>query len=400
MSRRKPTRPPARRPSTSRYKSQSQSSFPWVWVLGIMTTLVMFAAAGLFLRSQRSSSSPSSSVTNAPSTVQHVTTSVATTALGSTPSSNTAVSPTTSPALPKIETAVTINIQRDEDVDPTTGIATWTEPASHSEISVRVRLADGTPMNEYVRIHKQTADVSGNPAYGDEIATGYTRDAGIFTEGVPADTYIVKFQTKGWSWDDQFSNHLVANGQRTNILFDVSLFTVGIRYADGEPVNEYVHIHLQEDNVSGQPVEGNEAASGYTDDDGLVTFMLTPGVYAVRISHLHGYDTWGRFDHQLPGGGIYNLTVTLGRLIVETWNPDGSLATNIYTKIHTLDQDASGNIILGKQIASAYSDNTGKAIFDLTPGLYGISYDNTEFVSIPVQPSQITTIHQTGYTIP
>jgi hypothetical protein len=66
------------------------------------------------------------------------------------------------------------------------------------------------------------------------------------------------------------------------------------------------------------------------DVDGLITFELTPGIYALDIPDVEGHDDWGRFNHNLPGGGMYKVILTLGRLVVETWNPDGTLATNKY----------------------------------------------------------------------
>ncbi len=414
---RKPTQSPIKRPSTSAYKKpQPRASLPWGWVIGIARILLIATATGLFLRNRSVAQTPptttqvtaqtNSVATSVAATVQALSSNPAnsqTTASSQTTPVNATVPPsTTIPAtFPDIETAVTVNIQRDENVDPITGMTTWTEPASRGEISIRLRLADSTPVDAYISIHQQTADVSGNPAYGDKIEGGWSGDDGILTKPIPPDIYILDFDANGWPWSAQFTNHTILNGQRTNILFDYSLLTVGIRYADGQPADKYITVYLQESNVSGQAVEGRQASGGWCGDDGLITFPLTPGVYALAISNIDGYGIEDRFNHQLPGGGLYHATITLGRLVVETWNPDGSLAPNTYTQIFSLTQDAAGNTILGQRLANGRSDNTGQAIFNLTPGLYGIAYgDNIEFIDVPVQPGQTTIIHQTGYNIP
>jgi hypothetical protein len=139
----------------------------------------------------------------------------------------------------------------------------------------------------------------------------------------------------------------------------------------------------------------------WTGEDGLITFELTPGVYAIQVPDIRGYDTWGRFDHNLPGGGIYTVILTLGRLDVETWNPNGTLATDMYVQVFRLVPDSQGVSAFGRSVTSRFSDNTGKAAFDLTPGFYGVRVGNDlEFVDVPVQPGQITIVNRSGYTLP
>ncbi len=265
-----------------------------------------------------------------------------------------------------------------------------------------IRRADGVALDEYVSIRRQGTDVSGNPvSEGSRVADGWTGEDGIFAEGVPPDTYILDFDANGWPWTAQFANHVVAAGQRTNVLFDLSLLTVGVRYADGNPADKYVKVFLQDTNVSGDPVEGSTAEDGWSSDDGLITFELTPGTYAIKISDVAGYDTWGRFDHAVPGGGNYTVILTLGRLAVETWNLDGTLATGVYVKVYELATDSSGNSVFAESVDAHSSDNTGRAVFDLTPGMYGVQVgQELEFVDIPVQSGQMTIVKQTGYTIP
>jgi hypothetical protein len=271
-------------------------------------------------------------------------TSIPTTALTPTPVATATLLPTATtlpsgatPIPPTSNAAIQVNVQRDPEVDAVTGIATWTEPSTQSELRVLLRRADGTPLDKYVGGYHQGGDVSGNPVQeGRSVLGKWTDDSGIVTIAIPPDTYILDFDVDGWPWTAQFANHIVAAEQRTNVLFDISLFTVGLRYADGSPVDKYVNVYLQATDVSGAPVEGKSVRGHWTGDDGLVTFELTPGVYAIQVSEIADYDTWGRFDHNVPGGGNYTAVLTLGRLSVETWNADGTVETGVYVQIYTL----------------------------------------------------------------
>ena len=410
MSTRKPPprRAPTRRPpppSPRERANRSSSSLPWAVIIGGVCLIAGGIIAWPRIRNT-ARPTPDAVATSVASTVQAMATvsgivaptpasTTAATAVLPSPTPSSAVAPTTSPA-------THITTQRDEDVDPVTGIAAWTEPAAGSEIRVMLRRADGTPLNEYVQAHRQGSDVSGNPvAEGRRVFGEWTGEDGIVTEGVAPGAYIIDFDADGWPWTEQFANLVVAAGQRTSVLFDLGLLTVGLRYADGIPANEYVSVFLQETNVSGVPVEGDKAASEWTSDDGLVTFELTPGAYALTISDIKGYDDWGRFNHDLSGGGTYTVILTLGRLVVETWNPDGTLATDVYVRVYTLDTDSTGSSVFGDAVDDEWSGNTGQAIFDLTPGLYGIEIDGEiQMLDVPVQSEQVTVVNQTGYTIP
>ena len=310
--------------------------------------------------------------------------------------------PTVTPGASEIAPAIQVNVQRDPDVDPVTGIATWTEPAAQSELRVLVRRADGAPLDKYVSGYRQGADVSGNPVQeGRRVFGQWSGDNGIVTAAVPPGTYILDFSADGWPWTAQFANHVVAAGQRTNVLFDVSLLTVGLRYADGRPADKYVRVYLQAADVSGAQVEGRSVDGKWTGENGLATFAVTPGMYALEVSGVDGYDDWGRFDHQVPGGGNYTVVLTLGRLSVETWNADGTLATDVYVQIYKLVPDSRGVSVFGRSVANRNSDNTGRAVFDLTPGWYGVRIGrDLEFVDVPVQSGQITMVNQSGYILP
>lgn len=410
-----PTRPtPTRWPPPRRGAPQ----LPWgVMIGGALVLLAVLIVGGILLWPRlgggarvtpTARTTPDAVATAVAATVQAMATipTGSTPAPGATatlPSAPATPTPGATPVLPTLEPSIQVNVQRDPEVDAITGIATWTEPAAQSEIRVLLRRADGALLNRYVTVHPQGADVSGNPVQeGRAVLDKWTGDsAGIVTAAVAPGTYIVNFSIDGWPWTAQFANHVVSAGQRTNVLFDVSLLTVGLRYADGSPVDKYVSVHLQATDVSGLPVEGNTVESGWTGEDGLITFELTPGVYALQATDIGGYDTWGRFDHNVPGGGVYTVVLTLGRLDVETWNADGTLATDVYVQVYKLVPDSRGVSVFGRSVVSRFSDNTGKAAFDLTPGFYGVKIGNDlDFVDVPVQSGQTTTVNRSGYVVP
>lgn len=429
MSTRRPASPrptPTRRPPPRRPERRRAPQLPWAALIGGALVLLAACIVGaILLRPGASSGRPTPPARNtvAPVTPDAVATSVAETVQSlatpapvtptsaATPTPEAAVTPsppdvtpapTAAPVDPAASPAIQVSVQRDSDVDHITGIATWREPSAQSEIRVLLRRADGAALDKYVSGYRQGADVSGNPvAEGRRVFGGWTGDDGILTTAAPPDTYILDLPVKGWPWTEQFANHSVVAGQRTNVLFDVSLLTVGLRYADGRPADKYARVHLQATDVSGAPVEGASVDGKWTGDNGLATFELTPGEYALQISGLDGYDTWGRFNHNVPGGGHYTVILTLGRLNVETWNADGTLATGVYVQVLDLVTDSRGVSVPGRRIVARSSDNTGQVAFDLTPGFYGVQVGrDLEFVDVPVQSGQTTSVNRSGYVLP
>lgn len=426
-----PTRKPLpARPTPTRRPPQRRSAprLPWGLIIGgILVLLAVLIGGAILLRPRAGGSRPTPTIlassaavatpdtiaTAVAATVQAMatatTTSTPTTAPTPAPVATITLLPTaTAPAAsatpvpPTFNTAIQVNVQRDPEVDAATGIAVWTEPSDQSELRVLLRRADGTPLEKYISGYRQGADVSGNPVQEGRAVIGkWSGDSGIVTVAVPPDTYILDFNVDGWPWTTQFANHVVAAGQRTNILFDVSLLTVGLRYADGNPADKYVNVYLQAADVSGAPVEGDFINGEWTGENGLVTFELTPGLYALQVSGIDGYDSWGRFDHNVPGGGKYTVVLTLGRLSVETWNADGTVQTGVYVQIYTLTPDSRNVSVFDDPVRGHYSDNSGKAVFDLTPGLYGVQIgQELEFIDIPVEPGQTTTVNRDGYVTP
>jgi len=426
---RKSSLPSPRRPEMSGRSRVTASGFAWQGLVagvgGLLLILVLILGGRALFTSKPapvvpsptfSSATPDTVATSVAATLQAIATSSAGTTPAPTSSSATlgitstvipdVTAPTSVPAtlIPDltIAPAIQVDVQRDSEVDAVTGMATWTEAAAQSELSVLFRRADGTPLDKYVRGYHQGSDVSGNPVpEGSYIFAKWTGDDGIVTVPLPPDTYILKLDVAGWPWTTQVANHIVAAGQRTNILFDMSLLTVGVRYADGSPADKFIQVYLQTTDVSGMPVEGDSVEDGWTGEDGLRTFEVTPGMYALKASGVAGYDTWGRFDHDVPGGGNYTVILTLGRLSVETWAADGSLATDVYVQVYELAPDSRGISVLADSVENQRSDNTGKATFDLAPGLYGVQVGrDLEFVDVPVQPGQTTTVNRSGYVVP
>jgi hypothetical protein len=200
-----PRKPPNRRSSPSRRNAPRQqgSTLPWTMIVGGVVILLACGIAAVLVglpwwRQSRATPTrvaftPDEIATSVAATMQAMPTSVGSgvsataTPNPATPTPNATVgatgvapTPTTSPGVgPTISPAIDITLQRDEDVDPATGISTWTEPAAGSEIRVMIRRADGTPLDKFVSAYPQGTDVSGNPvAEGSRVFGEWTGDDG------------------------------------------------------------------------------------------------------------------------------------------------------------------------------------------------------------------------------
>jgi hypothetical protein len=68
---------------------------------------------------------------------------------------------------------------------------------------------------------------------------------------------------------------------------------------------------------------------------------------------------------------------------------------------YALTPDSRNVSVFDDPVKGQYSDNSGRAVFDLTPGLYGVQIGQEfEFIDIPVEPGQTTTVNRDGYVTP
>jgi serine/threonine protein kinase len=174
---------------------------------------------------------------------------------------------------------------------------------------------------------------------------------------------------------------------------------VELRYADGTPkTSSWVGIYEQETDVSGNPVAGREITNGRTNDTGAIFFDLDPGTYAVGLGDLSGY-IWGyEFNYTVQASQATILSLTLGQLAIGVRNASGQPLEGRWTAVFLQTPDISGNPIKGERINYIRTDNTGRAIYNLTSGLYAVEIGDIageqwgNEINHAILPGQQTTI--------
>lgn len=148
---------------------------------------------------------------------------------------------------------------------------------------------------------------------------------------------------------------------------------VNIRYADASPARDkYVRIRKQAQDVSGNPIFGDNVADGRTNNAGLIEFNLDPGTYTVEVGDIAGYRYGEPFNYIVNAGEMTILDVQFGRMIIGLKNADGEGLGGRYTAIYLQKLDIGGNPVRGDRIADGRTDNTGAIVYDLTAGDYWI----------------------------
>ena len=246
--------------------------------------------------------------------------------------------------------------------------------AGKTGLRVELRYADGSPKpGSYVAVYSQKTDVSGNPINGDQLNAART-DAGgqVFFDLGPGTYALAMGDLYGDKWGSPF-NYTVSNGSTTVVSLTLGRLIIGVRDADGGPIsNRYTEINLQKLDVSGNPIKGDQVTAGRTDNTGAVVYDLVPGTYVLGIGDISG-EAWGETtNHQIPAGQTTRLILTLGRLTIGVKNADGQPVESRNVRIYFQKKDISGNLILGDNLLSGRTDNTGVVAWDITAGVYGV----------------------------
>jgi hypothetical protein len=275
----------------------------------------------------------------------------------------------TPPALPILSGTATPLLTR----TPLTSLRVSRVAAANSGIRVNVRLADGSALQRaYVRVRTQKQDVSGNPVMADSVDDGYVDNSGSRVFNLRPGTYAVEVDVAGYPYGEQF-NHTVTERMLTVLDITLGRMTLGVKDADGKPkTNQYVGVYLQKSDIGGNPIRGDEVASGYTDNTGAISFDLTAGYYCVEISGLHGYPWGAACDWRVVSGQTTSIIPTLGRVRVGIKDAEGKALAGKYVRIRFQKKDVNGNPTPGEEVVSGYTDNTGLVSFDVTAGVYAV----------------------------
>jgi len=153
-------------------------------------------------------------------------------------------------------------------------------------------------------------------------------------------------------------------------------FIVRLLYYDGKPrADQYIQVHKQTIDSSGNKALGEAVAVEKTDKNGEVKFNLNEGIYAV-FTHGPGMG-WTTYDILLGKGDIKVVELKLGKLIID------------------LDDDYAGkklwlNDINEHSLYSFNLDPKGNYETDLVPGTYYISVPWSINVKIPIESGKFT----------
>ncbi len=142
----------------------------------------------------------------------------------------------------------------------------------------------------------------------------------------------------------------------------------------------YVEAYEQITDVNGNPVRGSRVRNGHINQQGLLDFDLSDGVFVICVDAgaSPGYGWTDRdciYNLDVSSGKLRSVKLQPGQLEVAIAGATGEPWQGIYYEVFTQKKDVSGNPVIDKRAASGHTDNAGIAYAILTPGLYTVSLD-------------------------
>lgn len=251
----------------------------------------------------------------------------------------------------------------------------------------------------YMAVFAQNLDVSGNPTTGDRVADGRLDNiGGVAFELTPGDYVLCPGDVAGYGFTSRgcIYNIPVERNTSTKVRLQPGRLELAVVYADGTPWEGlYTYVATQKPDVSGNPVEDQRVAEGRINNTGLVSYVLTPGLYLVAMD-LPGY-TWGmttRDDSEtnlaVRSGDTTRRAVSMGELRIGLLNADGSPAQGVYFQVLTQKLDVSGNPVVNNRVAEGRTDNGGLARVSLTQGEYALQINENTLFNVTVEWGKVT----------
>ena len=167
------------------------------------------------------------------------------------------------------------------------------------QLVVGFRYGDGRPITgKRVYIYQQKLDVMGNWVVdGSSVTYASTDNSGAVTFNLTPGHYIIRSDFTGYNWGDAYDVQGIANfavppGEVTPLIRDLGKIVIGLRDAGGAPLTgQRVYIYRQGMDLNGNPVtDGSSLDYNNTDNGGLVSFDLTPGLYVIRVGDNYTYN--------------------------------------------------------------------------------------------------------------
>jgi len=244
-------------------------------------------------------------------------------------------------------------------------------------MKIQLKAIQITPTTSYGFLSVDS-DPSGANVYVDNKNIGKTP---IKTYKLTEGTYNIKISLGGYN--DYISKVTISKDSTKN-LGKISLakvvtgynFIVRLFYYDGRPrADQYIQVHKQTIDSSGNKILGEAVAGEKTDKNGEVKFNLNEGIYAV-FTQGPGMG-WTTYDILLGKGDIKVVELKLGKLIID------------------LSDDCSGDKlwIMDTNHHTLYYfnlDTKGNYETDLVPGIYYISWSYFSSVKIAIESGKFT----------
>ncbi|MBA3944191.1 MAG: hypothetical protein H0X37_06460 [Herpetosiphonaceae bacterium] len=272
--------------------------------------------------------------------------------------------------------------------------------AGASGLRVLLLGPNGQPWQGHrIDVYEQRTDVSGNPTYGDRVDGRDIDQQGQAAFDLKNGTYgVCPRGIEGYDWTAQgciYNVQIEANKQ-TVVKLQAGQIQVALAGADGQPgQNVYSAIYKQKPDVSGNPITGDRASEGRTDNTGLVSYWLTSGLYAVTMD-LPGYN-WGHLgsakgevNEVVRPGTTTRVFVKMAQLTIGLKDANGDPAKDAYCQVFTQKQDVNGKPTLDNRVADGRTDNGGIASFPLTQGQYALRIGNAVLYNVPLQWGKLT----------
>ena len=158
---------------------------------------------------------------------------------------------------------------------------------------------DGTPIEGVrVKVYAQKQDLAGNwVTAGNSLDYGNTDNAGTVVFNLTPGHYILSADLTGYNWGDAYDVEGVANfavpaGEVTTLIVKRGWLSLGFVDAGGSPIQgQRVYVYGQREDVGGNTIPWeNSFIYGGTDNTGIVSFSLTPGLYAIKIGGEYTFD--------------------------------------------------------------------------------------------------------------
>lgn len=218
------------------------------------------------------------------------------------------------------------------------------------------------------------------------MAAGTTDNTGTISFSLTPGLYGLQSVIPGYTtWGNsnsvagQFGIPVEA-GYRTDVSVSLGTLEIQLFYAADEPMGgKRVDIFTQRRTITGEVAFNEKVVMLTTDNNGKISYVLSPGSYAFSIDGLAGYG-WGNaatgeseVNVVVKSGLVTPKRVMMGLLIIR-FVPRIVTPNPIFVKVYTQKKGALDEWVVDRRVASAGTTPGGLVGFALTRGDYAIEF--------------------------